>query len=59
MPKFCNGKITSSVIFYNRGIPNSAKNFGKFTTVNYSMLKQLMIYNKNSGNSNDAIYTMF
>lgn len=59
MPKFSNGKITSSVIFYNRGVPNSAKNFGKLTSVNYSMLKQLMIYNKNSGNSNNSIYTMF
>lgn len=59
MPKFSNGKITSSALFYNRGVPSSAKNFGNLTTVNYSMLKQLMIYNKNSGNSSNSIYTMF
>lgn len=56
MPKFSNGKITSSVIFYNRGVPNSAKDFGRLTTVNYSVLKQLIIYNRNAGNS---IYRMF
>ena len=59
MPKFSNGKITSSVIFYNRGVPDSAKNFGKLVTVNYSMLKQLIIYNRNSGNSNNNVYSMF
>jgi hypothetical protein len=59
MPKFSNGKITSSALFYNRGVPNSVKNFGKLTTVNYSMLKQLIIYNRNSGNSRENVYTMF
>ncbi len=39
MPKFNNGKITSSVIFYNRGVPNSFKAFGKLTTINYEMLR--------------------
>lgn len=56
MPKFNNGRITSSVIFYDRGVPNSAKDFGRLTNVNYSMLKQLIIYNRNTGNS---IYRMF
>ncbi len=51
MPKFSNGKVTSSVIFYNRGIPNSAKNFGTFASLNYSTLKQLAIYNKRAGYS--------
>lgn len=59
MPKFSNGKITSSVIFYNRGVPNSAKDFGRLTTVNYSVLKQLIIYNRNAGNSSNSIYRMF
>lgn len=59
MPKFSNGKITSSVIFYNRGVPNSDKNFGRLVTVNYSMLKQLIIYNRNAGNSSNSIYRMF
>jgi hypothetical protein len=56
MPKFNNGKITSSVIFYNRGIPNSDKNFGRLASVNYSMLKQMMIYSRNTGT---PMYTMF
>jgi hypothetical protein len=47
MPKFSNGKITTNVIFYNRGIPNDAKNFGTLTTVNYEVLKALSIYNRN------------
>jgi hypothetical protein len=58
MPKFSNGKITTSVIFYNRGVPNSAKNFGRLASLNYSMLKQLMIYNKNNGNNQNLIFTM-
>jgi hypothetical protein len=49
MPKFNNGKITSNVIFYNRGVPQSAKNFGLAATMNYSMLKQLIIFNKRNG----------
>ncbi len=51
MPKFSNGKITSSVIFYNRGVPAAATNFGMYASLNYSMLKQLIIYNKNNGKS--------
>lgn len=51
MPKFNNGKITSSVIFYNRGVPQSAKNFGTIASLNYSMLKQLSIYNRRNGTS--------
>lgn len=45
MPKFNNGKITSSVIFYNRGVPNSFESFGKLTTINYAMLRQIARYN--------------
>lgn len=52
MPNFSNGKITSSVIFYNRGVPNTARNFGMYASLNYSMLKQLIIYNRNNGKSN-------
>jgi len=51
MPKFSNGKITSSVIFYNRGVPAAATNFGMYASLNYSMLKQLIIYNRNNGKS--------
>ena len=41
MPKFSNGKITSSVIFYDRGVPETLKSFGKLTTINYQMLRQI------------------
>jgi hypothetical protein len=41
MPAFSNGKVTSSVIFYNRGVPSSFKSFGKLTTINYEMLRQV------------------
>jgi hypothetical protein len=49
MPKFSNGKITSNVIFYNRGVPNTAKNFGRYASVNYEILKQTQIYNRKNG----------
>jgi hypothetical protein len=42
MPKFNNGKITTNAIFYNRGVPNSFPAFGKLTTINYSMLRQIV-----------------
>jgi hypothetical protein len=42
MPKFNNGKITSNAIFYNRGVPESFKPFGRLTTINYSMLRQIV-----------------
>ena len=41
MPNFSNGKVTSSVIFYDRGVSNNLKIFGKLTTLNYEMLKQI------------------
>jgi hypothetical protein len=52
MPNFRNGKITSSIIFYNRGVPNRARNFGAYAMVNYEILKQLRIYNRRFGYSN-------
>jgi hypothetical protein len=53
MPNFSTGKITTNVIFYNRGVPNDAKNFGALTTINFEILKPLAIYNRNMklGNS--------
>jgi len=41
MPKFSNGKVTSSVIIYNRGVPNSNNSFGRLAAVNYTMLRQV------------------
>jgi len=49
MPKFSNGKITSSVIFYDRGVPNIEKNFGRLTTINYQMLRQIIRNNIQNG----------
>lgn len=49
MPNFSNGKITSSVIFYDRGVPESAKNFGRLTTINYQMLRQIARNNIKNG----------
>jgi hypothetical protein len=49
MPKFNNGKITSNVIFYNRGVPNDNKMFGKLTTMNYTMLRQIVRNNVGNG----------
>lgn len=49
MPKFNNGKITSSVIFYDRGVPNSFQQFGRLTTINYSMLRQVVRNNVQNG----------
>ena len=49
MPGFSNGKVTSSVIFYNRGVPHSFTPFGRFTTVNYEMLKQIARHNVKNG----------
>ena len=49
MPKFNNGKITSSVIFYNRGVPNAESNFGRLTTINYAMIRQMARHNVQQG----------
>jgi hypothetical protein len=46
MPKFSNGKVTSSVIFYNRGVPPSQQNFALIAGMNYSMIKQIARFNK-------------
>lgn len=56
MPKFNNGKNTTSVIFYRTGIPNSAKNFGTLASINYSILKQLTVYNKRFNNTNNYLF---
>lgn len=49
MTKFNNGKITTNAILYNRGVPASAKNFVLIASINYSMLKQVSIYNRKHG----------
>ena len=49
MPKFSNGKVTSSVIFYNRGVEPSQKLFAWYAGQNFSVIKQLAKYNKLNG----------
>ena len=56
MPKFSNGKVTTSVIFYNRGIPNSFRNFGYYASVNYSILAQSRIFNRRIGTGRSNIF---
>jgi len=48
MRPFTNNKGTSSAIFYNRGVPKSDKMFAYLATQNYTVLKQLAIYNRNN-----------
>ena len=56
MPKFNNGKITSSVIFYDRGVPPHDKNFGFYASLNYSMLRQIVRFNKQNGRPNFTLF---
>ena len=49
MPKFSNGKITSSVIFYNRGVDPSQKLFAVYAGQNFSVIKQISKFNKLTG----------
>ena len=49
MPKFSNGKITSNVIFYDRGVEPSQKLFAWYAAQNFSVIKQIAKFNKYSG----------
>jgi hypothetical protein len=49
MPRLSNGKITTSAIFYNRGVPPNAKNFGTYVAVNYEMVRQVARFLKSTG----------
>lgn len=49
MSKLNNSKLTNTAVFYNRGISPSAKNFGLIASLNYSMLRQVSIYNRKNG----------
>ena len=49
MPRFGvlnNGKITTNVLFYDRGVPPRESNFGALVAVNYEMLKNIARYHK-------------
>jgi hypothetical protein len=60
MTNFTNGKVTNStVMFYRTGIPNSDKNFGAYTTVNYEMLRQITRYMRNKNGGKRQRYSLF
>jgi hypothetical protein len=56
MPRFNSGRITTNAILYNRGVPNSARNFGALVSINYEILKALTIYNRRNGR---PVYSLF
>ena len=49
MPQFNSGRITTSVIFYNRGVPERARNFGAIVSTNFEVLKSVYRFNKRTG----------
>jgi hypothetical protein len=56
MPKFSNGKITTSSILFSSGVPQNDRRFVYVASMNYSMLKQNIIYNRRQGR---PVYTLF
>ena len=56
MPTITRNKVTTSVIFNKRGVQATDINFASRATLNYSMLKQLAIYNKNNGKSQFSLF---
>ena len=59
MSNFTNGKMTTSAIFFNTGVPKSDKNFGTFTTINYQMLRQISRHMRNKKGGRRQIYKLF
>lgn len=49
MPKFSNGKVTSSVLFYDRGVAPSQKLFAWYAGQNFSVIKQITKFNNLNG----------
>jgi len=58
MANFSNGKVTTSVLFYRAGIPNSDKSFGTYASMNYEMLGQISRYNRLVSARNNRINTI-
>lgn len=56
MPTIRQNKVTSNRIFYNRGVPKNDPIFAYRATLNYSVLKQLEIYNKKTGRSQFSLF---
>jgi len=49
MPKFSNGKVTSNVLFYDRGVAPSQKLFAWYAGQNFSVIKQITKFNNLNG----------
>jgi len=58
MPKFSNGKVTTSSILYNRGVPLNDQRFVYVASMNYGMLKQNIIYNRRQGRPVHSLFTL-
>jgi len=56
MPKLSNGKITSSVIFYDRGVLPSQKFFAWYASQNFSVIKQIARFEKQTGRTEFSLY---
>jgi hypothetical protein len=56
MPKLSNGKITSSVIFYDRGVLPSQKFFAWYASQNFSAIKQIARFQKQTGRTDFSLF---
>jgi hypothetical protein len=56
MTKFSNGKLTTSSILYNRGVPPDQKYFVLLASLNYSALRLVAIHNRKQGR---PVYSLF
>jgi hypothetical protein len=56
MTKFNNGKITSTSVLYNRGVPSTEKNFALLASINYAMLRQVARYYKKNGRQDYSLF---
>ena len=46
MPKFSNGKNTSTSVLYSRGVPQNSKLFARIAMQNFSTLKAIFRYRR-------------
>jgi hypothetical protein len=42
MVKFNNGRVTTSVLLYDRGVPRTAAGFGTIVAMNFEMLRRTL-----------------
>ena len=49
MPKFSNGKITSTAVLYSRGVPpEHSRSFARIAMLNFSTLKSIYRHRNNA-----------